>query len=135
LPVKSYMGEGETVLIVDDVDEQRQIASAMIKKLGYNVTSISSGEKAVDYLKHNKTDLLILDMIMEPGMDGLETYRQILQLHPGQKAIIASGFSETDQVKEAQRLGAGAYIKKPYKIEKIGTAVRAELDNLFSPVL
>ncbi len=66
---------------------------------------------------------------MEPGIDGLETYRQILKLHPGQKAIIASGFSETDKVKEAQRLGAGAYIKKPYKIEKIGTAVRAELDN------
>jgi len=129
LPVESYIGTGETVLIVDDVDEQRQIASAMIKKLGYNVTSISSGEKAVDYLKQHRVDLLILDMIMEPGIDGLETYRQILKLHPGQKAIIASGFSETDKVKEAQRLGAGAYIKKPYKIEKIGTAVRAELDN------
>jgi len=66
---------------------------------------------------------------MEPGIDGLETYRQILKFHPGQKAIIASGFSETDKVREAQRLGAGAYIKKPYAIEKIGTAVRAELDK------
>jgi len=129
LSVEAYMGKGETVLIVDDVDEQREIASGMMKKLGYNVTSISNGEKAVDYLKHHKADLLILDMIMEPGIDGLETYRQILKLHPGQKAIIASGFSETDKVKEAQRLGAGVYIKKPYKIEKIGTAVRAELDN------
>jgi len=129
LSVEEYIGKGETVLIVDDVDEQREIASGMIKKLGYNVTSISSGEKAVEYLKQHRADLLILDMIMEPGIDGLETYRQILKLHPGQKAIIASGFSETDKVKEAQGLGAGAYIKKPYKIEKIGTAVRAELDN------
>jgi len=129
LSVEAYMGKGETVLIVDDVEEQREIASGMLKKLGYNVTSITSGEKAVEYLNHHKADLLVLDMIMEPGIDGLETYRQILKLHPGQKAIIASGFSETDQVKEAQRLGAGAYIKKPYKIEKIGTAVRAELDN------
>jgi len=135
LPVESYIGTGETVLIVDDVDEQREIASGMIKKLGYSVTAISSGEKAVDYLKEHRVDLLILDMIMEPGIDGLETYRQILKLHPGQKAIIASGFSETDKVKEAQRLGAGAYIKKPYKIEKLGTTVRAELDNEFSPVL
>ena len=117
------------VLIVDDVDEQREIAFGMMKKLGYNVTSVSSGEKAVDYLKHHRAELLILDMIMEPGIDGLETYRQILKLHPGQKAIITSGFSETDKVREAQRLGAGAYIKKPYSIEKIGTIVRDELDN------
>ncbi len=133
--IKEYMGKGETILIVDDIDEQREIASGMMKKLGYNVTSVSSGEKAVDYLKRHKADLLILDMIMEPGIDGLETYRQILELYPDQKAIIASGFSETDKVKEAQKLGAGTYIKKPYKIEKIGTIVRAELDNEFLQVL
>jgi len=129
LSIKAYMSTGETVLIVDDFDEQREISSGMMKILGYSVTSVSSGEKAVDYLKHHKTDLLILDMIMEPGIDGLETYRQILKLYPGQKAIIVSGFSETDKVKEAQRIGAGSYIKKPYTIEKIGTAVRAELDK------
>lgn len=133
--IKEYMGKGETILIVDDIDEQREIASGMMKKLGYNVTSVSSGEKAIDYLKHHRADLLILDMIMEPGIDGLETYRQVLELYPDQKAIIASGFSETDKVKEAQRLGAGTYIKKPYKIEKIGTIVRAELDNEFLQVL
>jgi len=70
---------------------------------------------------------LILDMIMDPGIDGLETYKRILEIHPGQKAIIASGFSETDRVKEAQRLGAGPYIKKPYALEKIGLAIRDEL--------
>jgi DNA-binding NtrC family response regulator len=48
-------------------------------------------------------------------------------MHPRQKAIIASGFSETDRVKEAQRLGAGAYVKKPYTLEKIGISVRDEL--------
>ncbi len=52
-------------------------------------------------------------MIMDPGIDGPETYRQILELHPGQKAIIASGFSETNRVKETQRLGAGAYVLSP----------------------
>jgi len=129
VPVESYMGRGEKILIVDDIDEQREIASEMIKKLGYNVTSISSGEKAVDYLKHNKTDLMILDMIMDPGIDGLETYIRVRKLYPDQKAIIASGFTETDKVKRAQKLGAGAYVRKPYTIEKIGTVVRAELDK------
>ena len=68
-------------------------------------------------------------MIMDPGIDGLDTYKKILELHPGQKAIIASGYSKTERVKEAQKIGAGQYIKKPYIIEKIGVAVRAELDK------
>jgi len=85
--------------------------------------------EAIDYLKNNSADLLVLDMIMDPGIDGLETYKRILEFHPNQKAIIVSGFSETERVKEAQRLGAGAYVKKPFSLERIGLAVRAELDK------
>lgn len=66
-------------------------------------------------------------MIMEPGIDGLETYKRVIGINPRQKAIIVSGFSETDRVKEAQNQGAGAYIKKPYMLEKIGVAIRDEL--------
>jgi len=86
-------------------------------------------DEAVEYLKNDKTDLIVLDMIMCPGMDGLDTYKKILEMHPGQKAIIASGFSETDRVKELQRLGAGAYIRKPFLLEKIGVAVKEELEK------
>jgi len=125
--IEDYMGKGETVLVVDDVDEQREIASRLLRKLGYTVTSVSSGEEAVKYLTKHAVNIIVLDMIMDPGIDGLDTYRQILELHPGQKAIIASGFSETDRVKETQRLGAGAYVKKPFLLEKIGLAVKKEL--------
>ena len=127
LPIVDYMGKGELILVVDDVEEQREIATGMLRKLGYSVTSVSSGEEAVEYLKTNSADLIVLDMIMEPGINGRETYERITQFHPHQKAIIASGFSETDDVKTAQRLGAGKYIKKPYTLEKIGIAVRDEL--------
>ena len=95
--------------------------------LGYSTESVSSGEDAVEYLKTNKADLLVLDMIMDPGMDGLDTYKKILELHPGQKAILASGFSETGRAREVQRLGAGQYVKKPFLLEKIGLAVKREL--------
>ena len=122
-------GRGEHILVVDDVRQQREIASDMLEKLGYKVTTVESGEEAVAYLRANTVDLLVLDMIMEPGMDGLETYRQVLAIHPGQKAVIASGFSETQRVKEAQRLGAGMYVKKPYTLDKIGQAVRQQLDD------
>jgi CheY-like chemotaxis protein len=68
-------------------------------------------------------------MIMEPGMDGLETFRQIVALNPHQKAIIASGYSESGRVKAAQQLGAGKYLKKPYTLEEIGLSIRGELDR------
>ena len=119
----------ESVLVVDDMPAQREIASIMLQKLGYTVFSVASGEEAVDYLHHNKIDILVLDMIMEPGIDGCETYRRILKDHPVQKAVIASGFSESERVREAQRLGAGGYIKKPYTLENIACVLRAELDR------
>ena len=129
LPIEEYMGKGESVLVVDDIEDQQDIASRILKKLGYSATAVSSGEEALEYIKTHSADLLVLDMIMDPGMDGLETYKRILRLNPNQKAIIASGFSATDRVKEVQKIGAGAYIKKPYTLEKIGLAVKTELDN------
>ncbi|MBW2409860.1 MAG: response regulator [Deltaproteobacteria bacterium] len=125
--INDFMGNGESILVVDDISEQRQIASTILTELGYTVQTVSCGEDAVEYMMDNQADLIVLDMIMDPGIDGLETYKRILKIQPDQKAVIASGYSETDRVKEAQRLGAGDYIKKPYTIEKISTAVRTEL--------
>jgi PAS domain S-box-containing protein len=128
LPLSAYRGKGETILIVDDVQEQREIASIILTELGYSVTTMASGEEAVAYLNDHSVALIVLDMIMAPGIDGLETYRRIIKKHPGQKAVIVSGFSETDSVRQAQKLGAGQYVKKPYTLEMIGVAVRRELD-------
>jgi DNA-binding NtrC family response regulator len=101
----------------------------MLSRLNYNMATVSSGEEAVDYLKDHKAGLIVLDMLMEPGIDGLDTYREIIKIHPRQKAIIVSGFSETERTREVQNLGAGAYIKKPYLYESLGRAVREELDR------
>lgn len=125
----SIMGRGETVLVVDDIDEQRVLAESILKRLNYLPVTLESGEAAVGYLKEQSADLVILDMVMEPGMDGLDTYREILSVRPGQKAIIASGYSESQRVREAERLGVGAYLKKPYSVEMLGRAIRMELDR------
>ncbi len=126
---ESYRGRGESILIIDDAPEQQEIASKILEMLGYRVSSVSSGEEAIEYLKTHAVDLLLLDMIMEPGIDGYETYKRILEIHPEQKTVIASGFSETERVKAAQKLGAGSYIKKPYLLNKIAKAIRNELDR------
>jgi len=129
IPIDQYMGNGESILVVDDVREQQDVAAALLTKLGYRVNTVSSGEEALNYIKAHRVDLLLLDMIMDPGIDGLETYRRILEIRPHQKAVIVSGFAETDRVKEAQKLGAEAYVKKPYVLERIGLAVRGTLQK------
>ncbi|MFH1081636.1 MAG: ATP-binding protein [Pseudomonadota bacterium] len=125
--IDEYMGHGETILVVDDLEEQCEIASGMLKKLGYRVAVAASGEEAVTYVRQRPVDLLVIDMIMAPGIDGLDTYKRILKDYPLQKAIIVSGFSESKRVREARKLGISAYVKKPYLIENIGIAVRDAL--------
>lgn len=124
-----YQGNNETILIVDDDKTQHVIAGEILSRIGYNVESAGSGEDAIEYLRNNTVDLVLLDMIMEPGIDGLETYRRIIEINPEQKTIIASGFSETKRLKEAQRMGAGQYVKKPYTLERIGLAIKQELSD------
>ena len=124
-----YMGRGEKILVVDDMKDQRDLAGRILTKLNYRVETVASGEEAVEHLKVKEADLIVLDMIMDPGIDGFETYRQILQIRPKQKAIIVSGFAETDRVNMAQSMGAGAFVRKPYIKERIGLAVRKELDR------
>jgi PAS domain S-box-containing protein len=125
--LKQYKGMGETLLVVDDVAEQRDLASQMLSRLGYHVSTASSGEAAVAFVENQSVDLVILDMIMDPGIDGLETYTRMVKIQPGIKAVIASGFSQTHRIQAAQDLGAGAYLKKPYTLEKLATAVHREL--------
>ena len=125
--LEPVMGNGETVLVIDDDRQQQKIARLLLESLNYRPTTVSSGEEAVEYLKDHAVDVLLLDMLMPPGMNGLETYRQILTIHPEQKAILASGFSESEDVKKALELGASFFIKKPYVIDKLAVVLFSTL--------
>jgi len=127
LNLKDIQGNGERVLVVDDLESQRTIATHLLQRLKYSAHAVDSGEAAVEYLQQNTVDLVVLDMIMDPGMDGLETWRQIVEIHPEQRAIIASGYAETGKVRTAQCMGVVEYLKKPYMIESLGEAIKKAL--------
>ncbi len=129
ISINDYKGKQETILVVDDEENQLEICHKMLDILCYQAKTVSSGEEAVEYLKENTVDLIILDMIMDRGINGRETYERIIRIHPHQKAIIVSGFAETEEVKEAQKLGAGQYVKKPVTLERIGLAIKKELEK------
>ncbi len=128
-PIEKYRGRGERILVVDDEELQRDLCLGILTRLGYRVDSVSSGESALSYIKNARVDLVILDMIMDPGINGLETFKRILDIRPDQKAIVISGFSESDDVRRTLTLGAGRFIKKPYTIEVLGMSVKSELNN------
>lgn len=130
--VKSAITGNESILVVDDSDEQRELANVLLSHIGYNVTTVENGHAAVEYLKTHQAELVVMDMIMEPGFDGLDTYSEIIRSKPGQKAIIVSGYSATERVSAMQELGAGKYVRKPYTQTELGRAVRDELDRVDS---
>ena len=117
------------ILVVDDLENQRNIALSILTNLGYTAQAVANGYDAVDFIRQTPTDLVILDMIMEPSISGLETYKMIKEINPGQRAIIASGYAESEDVQTAQHLGAGSFVKKPYTILDMGIAVKEELEK------
>ena len=116
-----------SILVVDDERVQRDICSTILIKLGYKVYTVNSGEEAVTFLEKKSVDLLVLDMLMDPGMNGKQTYEAVSCLNSTQKAIIVSGFSKDDEVQAALGLGISHYLKKPYSIEQLGLVVKQAL--------
>ncbi|SDU52999.1 hybrid sensor histidine kinase/response regulator [Desulfobacula phenolica] len=127
--IDNFKGSGQTVLVVDDSYEQRKITLDLLEMLGYTPSAVSSGKAAVAVLEKHPFDLILLDMEMAPGIDGLETYKRILKINPIQKAIIATGLSKNEKIKKTLMLGAGHYIKKPYTIEKLACTLKNELNS------
>ena len=131
-PVKKLktVGGNESILVVDDEARQRKIANKVLTSLGYDVTMAVNGKETLSFLRSNDVDLIILDMIMKDEDAGLEVFKKIIEFKPTQKAIIVSGFSESEYVKEAKKLGVGKFIMKPYTKYILGNAVREELDRV-----
>ncbi len=127
---KKADGGKEGVLVVDDDGLQRTVARKLLERLGYNVSTVSSGEEALEILKKQSFDLLLLDMIMPDGIDGTETFERARQINPTQKALIISGFAESQLVTRALKLGAGGFLRKPLTLDELAVAVRQELDKV-----
>lgn len=120
-------GKGEQLLIVEDDGMLRGMLTRMLGILGYSVTAVASGEEAVYYLGQNQAHLVLLDMVMNPGINGRETYERILAFRPGQRAIVVSGFADSDEIKRIRQLGVSELVAKPFTLQELGLAVKRGL--------
>ena len=127
IPLEDLKGNGERILVVDDEESQRFIVSELLELLNYQYVALSSGEEAIAYLGDKSVDLILMDMSMGPGLNGLEAYQQILKIRPDQKAIVTSGLATSDDIQQMLKLGAGYHLSKPFSIEAFGVAIKTVL--------
>lgn len=104
-----------TVLVVDDQPGIRRLLLEVLTEEGYNVYTAANGYEGIQKAKELKPTLILMDMKM-PGMDGIETLREIKHLNQADKVIMMTAYGELGLVNIAKELGAYAYITKPFDI-------------------
>ena len=114
----------QTVLVVDDEEMVRSIASQMLEKLGYNVVAAASGAEAIEIFQQDaeKFDLVILDMVM-PGIDGSKVFDTIKELDSSIKCILSSGYSRDSQANAIMKRGCDAFIQKPFRLQDLSLLI------------
>ena len=110
--------ESFNVLLVDDEAEFLETLVKRIKKRDVNVTGVGSGEKALEFLDEQPVDVVVLDVRM-PGMDGIETLRELKKRHPLVEVIMLTGHASLEVAIEGMELGAFDYLMKPIDIDEL----------------
>jgi len=113
-----------TVFLVDDEDMIIDVASEMIRQLGFDVLVATNGNEALDiYLKNqDKIDIVILDMMM-PGMDGGATYDKLIKIDPDTKVLLSSGYNLDNQAQEIIDRGCNGFIQKPFNMDALSSKI------------
>jgi two-component system cell cycle sensor histidine kinase/response regulator CckA len=124
-----FPGGSETLLLVDDEEAVRDLASDLLHDAGYSILTSSNGMEAIDVYRKNQADisLVILDLIM-PKLGGRDCLRELLRINPKVKVIIASGYSSGRTEEDSKILGAKGFVQKPYDLGKLLKLIRDALD-------
>jgi PAS domain S-box-containing protein len=127
-PQRAEDQDNQTILVVDDEREIRELTQEALEDFGYVVLSAANGEEALDiYQEHGQTiDLILLDLNM-PGMGGHKCLQELQRLNPTVRVLISSGYSANVQAAESLKSGAVGFIGKPYQLKELEAAVREAL--------
>jgi PAS domain S-box-containing protein len=122
-------GRDSTVLIVDDEYIVVATLTELLTDIGYRVSSVSGGERAVEVYSEDPDaiDIVILDLSM-PGMDGRECFIRLHEIDPGVKVILATGFSRNGRVQELLDLGVKGFLQKPFRIKELAAMLEDLID-------
>lgn len=125
-PAARPTGSKKHLLVIDDEKFVRQMLVLFFGKKGYEVSEAASGEKALEEVKVRKPDIVLLDMHME-GMNGLDTLKELLKIHPSLGVIMATAEQNDEMVSKAMELGAYGYVLKPFDFLYLELVVSSKL--------
>jgi len=117
------------ILIVDDEEDFLDTLSSRLKKRRIDVSGVKSGEEALVKIKEKPFDVVILDIKMPGGMDGIETLREIKKLQPLTEILLLTGHASVETSIEGMKLGAFDYLLKPIKLEDLLKKVAEALER------
>lgn len=116
-------GMKQKILIVDDQFGIRILLNEVLQKEGYDTFQAANGVQALEIVKENSPDLVLLDMKI-PGMDGIEILKRMKVIDEDIRVIIMTAYGELDMIQQAMDLGALTHFAKPFDIDDIRVAVK-----------
>jgi len=116
------------ILIVDDEERFRLTLGKLLKVRELDVTTLGSGPEALEALKQEPYDVIVLDVRM-PGMDGIETLAEIKKLNPNIEVIILTGHASVDAAVDIMKLGGYDYLLKPCSVEELIEKIEAAFER------
>ncbi|MBI3316746.1 MAG: response regulator [Candidatus Omnitrophica bacterium] len=114
------------ILVVDDEEVIRQLLEGFFKQKGFTVSTAKDGEEALFMVKTKHPNVVLLDIAM-PGMDGILTLKKIHAMNPEIGVVMATAIQDEEITKEATRLGAYAYVLKPFDLQYLELVVTTRL--------
>lgn len=117
-----------SILIVDDDVNLCTVLSEELKEVGFKVNSVNEGEAAVDFIKNNPVDLVLLDLKM-PGKDGFYVLKQLHSDNVKTKVIVLTAYADVKSAVDSANLGANDFISKPYDLDELIISIRKVLQT------
>lgn len=116
------------MLVVDDEEVVRQVASRMLKSLGYHAICLGSSREAVEYYRRRGAgiDMVIVDLIM-PELSGKQVFEQLREINPRVRVVLSSGYNQDASVDALIDAGARAFLQKPYRLAQLSETVNAAM--------
>ncbi|MFC1909563.1 response regulator [Chloroflexota bacterium] len=111
------------ILVVDDLRSMRLTLGGILEDNGHNVSTVEDGYQAIEVVRKTHFDAIFMDIKM-PGINGVQTYREIKKIDPAAVVIMMTAYSVEDLVKEALEEGAYTIVYKPFDIDKVITLIQ-----------
>lgn len=126
----NHFNGSELVLVVDDLSDQRRVASTLLRGLGYKVQTAGTLKEALSVAKSHPIKGVVLDMLLDETYDGLDAHLQLREIHPNLPIVIVSGYVPTQRVQSILDTGHAVFIAKPFTYSELGSALRRVLDGV-----